>query len=305
MPLVILCPGQGGQHPAMFQRLHDQQAAAPLLANAASLLQADPLQLAGAPSRFSNHIAQPLVCAAAVGHWLALRDQLPRPLAVAGYSAGELAAHAVAGSIEPMQCLALAQQRACLMDAASPADAGLMAVLGLPRAVVDALCAAHGCWVAIVNGADHFVLGGLRPELQSLATTAAAQGARTVDVPVCVPSHTPLLQQAAEDFAVRLQQQPLRAPSLRLLAAIDARVVADVPRVFGTLAAQIASTLQWQRVIEQAGEYGGRVFLELGPGAALSRMVRDQLPGAQARSVEDFRTLEGVLEWVDVACARA
>lgn len=305
MPLVILCPGQGGQHPAMFQRLRDQAAAAPLLAGAASLLQADPLQLAGAPSRFNNRIAQPLVCAAAVGHWLALRDRLPRPVAVAGYSAGELAAHAVAGSIESRQCLELALQRAGLMDAASPADAGLMAVLGLPRAAVDELCDAHGCWVAIVNGADHFVLGGLRPALHSLATTAAAQGARTVDVPVCVPSHTPLLQQAAEDFAARLQQQPLRAPSLRLLAAIDARVVADVPRVVSTLAAQIASTLHWQRVIEQAGEYGGRVFLELGPGAALSRMVRDQLPGAQARSVEDFHTLEGVLEWVDVACARA
>jgi [acyl-carrier-protein] S-malonyltransferase len=40
------------------------------------------------------------------------------------------------------------------------------------------------------------------------------------------------------------------------------------------------------------------VFLELGPGSALTRMVGEALPGAEARSVEDFRTLGGITRWV-------
>jgi [acyl-carrier-protein] S-malonyltransferase len=63
--------------------------------------------------------------------------------------------------------------------------------------------------------------------------------------------------------------------------------------------------VQWQQVLAQAVERGGKVFLELGPGSALSRRVRELHPQLQARSVEDFRTLEGVREWVDAACARA
>ncbi len=305
MSLVILCPGQGGQHPAMFERLRGRAATAPVLERLAEVLRADPVQRAAEEGRYINASAQPLVCAAALGHWLALREALPPPVVVAGYSAGELAAHAVAGSIDPLDCLALAAQRAQLMDASSPADGGLMAVLGLDRTQIDALCTQHGCWVAIVNGADHFVLGGHRTALQALLDAAEEHGARGVRIPVCVPAHTPLLADAAQQFSRVLQQQPLQAPSLRLLAGIDARPVRDTQRVVDTLAAQIADTVQWQRVIEQASEHGGRVFLELGPGAALSRLARELLPDAYARSVEDFHTLEGVLEWVDTACARA
>jgi [acyl-carrier-protein] S-malonyltransferase len=43
---------------------------------------------------------------------------------------------------------------------------------------------------------------------------------------------------------------------------------------------------------------GCTVFLELGPGAALARMVAETLPGAEARSVDGFRTVEGVARWV-------
>jgi len=120
-----------------------------------------------------------------------------------------------------------------------------------------------------------------------------------------VPAHTPLLAAAALGFEKPLRALPLHAPRLRLLAGIDGRLVSDVSRVVATLSAQIAQPVQWQDVLQQAVERGGRVFLELGPGAALSRRVRDLHPQQEARSVEDFQTLEGVLEWVDRACARA
>jgi [acyl-carrier-protein] S-malonyltransferase len=114
-----------------------------------------------------------------------------------------------------------------------------------------------------------------------------------------------LLAAAAQGFEDPLHALPLQAPRLRLLAGIDGRLVSDVTRVVATLSAQIAQPLQWQAVLQQAVERGGRVFLELGPGAALSRRVRELHPQLEARSVEDFQTLEGVLEWVDRACARA
>ena len=271
MSLVLLCSGQGGQHPGMFARVRDDARARPILAQASAVLGTPVDALAAEERRFRNALAQPLVCAAALAHYTALRDALPTITAVAGYSAGELAAHAIAGSVDNATCLHLAARRAALMDAASPADAGLIAVIGL-----DALAAA-----------------------------AAHQGARTLALPVDVPAHTPLLAAAAQSFETLLRETPLHAPRLRLLAGIDGRSVGDVARVMHTLAAQIAQTVQWQQVLDQAVERGGKVFLELGPGAALSRRVRELHPQLQARSVEDFRTLEGVREWVDAACARA
>jgi len=305
MSLVILCPGQGGQHPGMFSRVQACSESRDLLALAGQLLGAPVADVAGRPDRFRNAVAQPLVCAGALAHWQALQRQLPQPVVVAGYSAGELAAHAVAGSFDASTCLQLAVRRAAAMDAASPADGALLALLGLDRAAIDALCIEHGAAVAIVNGPDHFVLGGHRPALQQVQAAAEARGARSVEIPVCVPAHTPLLAAAAQAFTTLLADAGVRAPQRRLLAGIDGHTVGSAGRVVDSLGAQISQTVQWQAVMEQAVEYGGRVFLELGPGRALSRRARELHPQLQARSVEDFHTLEGVVEWVATACARA
>lgn len=304
MSLAILCPGQGGQHPDMFRRVQADPDACALLAAAAAVLGDAPTDAASRPSRFDNAIAQPLVCAGALTHWLALKARLPVPAVVAGYSAGELAAHAVAGSYDAATCLQLAVHRAACMDAASPADAGLLAVLGLERGGIEALCAEHGVSIAIVNGDDHVVLGGLRADLLAVQASAEQRGARCVVLPVHVPAHTPLLAAAATGFGGRLAAAPLQAPRLPLLAGIDGRRVATPDQVRDTLARQIAQTVQWQAVMQQAVERGARVFLELGPGSALSRLARELHPQLQARSVEDFHTLEGVAEWVETACAR-
>ncbi|MBD8643269.1 malonate decarboxylase subunit epsilon [Stenotrophomonas sp. CFBP 13724] len=305
MSLAILCPGQGGQHPDMFCRVQADPDATALLAAAAVLLGEAPTEAANRPSRFDNAIAQPLVCAGALTHWLALKACLPVPTVVAGYSAGELAAHAVAGSYDAATCLQLAVRRAACMDAASPADAGLLAVLGLERGSIEALCAARGVSVAIVNGDDHVVLGGLRADLLAVQANAEQRGARCVALPVSVPAHTALLAAAATAFAQVLDDTPLHVPRLPLLAGLDGRRVATPEQVRNTLAGQIACTVQWQGVMQQAVERGARVFLELGPGNALSRLARELHPQLQARSVEDFHTLEGVVEWVETACARA
>jgi [acyl-carrier-protein] S-malonyltransferase len=51
-------------------------------------------------------------------------------------------------------------------------------------------------------------------------------------------------------------------------------------------------------------ERGCRVFLELGPGAALFRMVRNRLGPVEARSVDEFRNASAVAAWVLRSCDR-
>lgn len=305
MSLAIVCSGQGGQHPAMFALAHCDAAAAAVLASAADLLGEDPLRLATQPGRYDNAIAQPLVCAAALAHWKALRAHLPAPVAVLGYSVGELAAHAVADSFDAATCLSLAGERARLMDRASPGQCGLMALTGLALRSIQTLCQRHGAAVAIVNGADHAVLGGPLPALRAIEAEARERGANARWLPVSVPAHTPWLAAAAQGFDEYLRAAPLRAPRLPVLAGIDARAVATRERVIETLAAQIAQTIRWHEVLVQAVERGARVFLELGPGNALARMIEPGFDGCQARSIEDFKTLDGVRDWVAAARARA
>ncbi|MGE6333104.1 malonate decarboxylase subunit epsilon [Stenotrophomonas sp. NPDC077659] len=304
MSLALLCPGQGAQHAAMFDRVRDLPAASDVLQAASALLGRDVIAAAADDARFDNALAQPLLCAATLAHWQGLRDALPAPLLVAGYSIGELAAHAVAGSVDAGTCLRLAARRAQLMDAASPVDAGMLAVLGLERATLQPLCDAHRAHVAIANGPDHFIVGGTHASLQALADAARAHGAEIRLLPVHVPAHTPLLQSAVEPFAAALDASPLQAPRLPLLAGIDARPVRDRAAAVQTLSVQLAQTIEWAQVMRQAFERGARVFLQLGPGSALARMVAPAYPCCEMRAVEEFQSLDGAAAWVRSALER-
>jgi [acyl-carrier-protein] S-malonyltransferase len=78
-----------------------------------------PLQpiLADNGALFSNRMAQPLIVAATMATWEALRQDVPTPALVAGYSIGEVAAYGVAGALDPVDTVALAALRARLKDA--------------------------------------------------------------------------------------------------------------------------------------------------------------------------------------------
>lgn len=302
MSLAVLCPGQGGQHSGMFDMLKEHSEADSLLAAAREVLPTGPIELAASGADiYQNRLAQPLVCAAILARWSVLHAHLPQPGVVLGYSVGELAAHAIAGSLTPSNCLRLAARRAVLMDEASPAGGGLVAVVGLNERQIESLCAAHALSIAIVNGAAHFVLGGEAASLDAAEREASALGAKAIRLKVGAPAHTHWLEPAAAAFARELEKANLSDPQLRILAGVDGHVVRSAGDAVRALSVQIARTINWRQCLTQAVEMGAKVFLELGPGSALTRIVREALPNCAVRSLDEFKSLTGGLAWVQRA----
>jgi [acyl-carrier-protein] S-malonyltransferase len=300
--LAILCPGQGGQHPAMLELAAATPAGSETLRRCAAALGWDPVSRArgGGEGIYANGVAQPLVCAAEVATWEALRAALPAPRLVLGYSLGELAAYACAGALAADEAVPLAVARAAAMDAATPPGSGLLALRGLPEAKAAALAAAAGAELAIVNGPDHVVIGGTAAALAEVEARAPG-GATAVRIPVGVPAHTRLLRSAVAPFAGALRASPLRDPALPVLAGTTALPVRSRGEAIDALSAALAAPIAWARCVAAAAELGCTVFLELGPGAALARMVGELVPQASVRSVDDFRSVAGVARWVDRA----
>ena len=304
-PVAILCSGQGGQHRDMFALLDEVPEAAPVFAAAAAVLDGvDPRRFvreADDAALFGNRAGQVLCCTQALAAWAMLGAARPSRIVLAGYSVGELAAWGCAGVFTAAELLELAALRARLMDEAAPAGAGLAAIVGLRRAALDRLIRAQDASVAIVNGDDSFVVGGSAAAIEACLEAARGQGAEVARrLRVAVPSHTGLLAAAAERFAAALASRPTHvvADGTRLLSGIDGDVVRDPRRGLHKLALQVATTIEWSSCIESCLELGASTFLELGPGAALSRMMERGTSGASARAVEDFRTPDGVRTWL-------
>ncbi|PWC33378.1 acyltransferase domain-containing protein [Azospirillum sp. TSO35-2] len=301
MALGILCPGQGAQAPGMLDILRGEPAAQAVLDAAAPRLGADPRALAAGPleAMQGNAVAQPLLCAVQAATWAALRPRLPPVRAVAGYSLGELAAYGCADALDTDELLELACRRAAAMDEAGAVPGGLLAVRGLDRTRLAALCRDHGVAIAIVNDLDRIVVGGLRDALAAFELAAVAVGAAVTPLPVTVASHTPLMAPAAAAFGRVLAASGLRAPLVPVLAGIDGTPVRSRDRAIATLARQIAEPVEWAACVDGLVEMGCTLLLELGPGNALSRMVRDRYPELAVRAVADFRSLDGVAGWVE------
>jgi [acyl-carrier-protein] S-malonyltransferase len=113
-----------------------------------------------------------LIVAATLCMWEAIRGFAPQPALVAGYSIGELSAYGVAGAFVPEQAVALAAQRARLMDDCQRAAPGqaLLTITGLPLASASSLAAQHGYQLSIETGADTY---RRRPRCPSGPATAS------------------------------------------------------------------------------------------------------------------------------------
>ena len=306
MSLVLLFPGQGVQHAAMLPWLDAHRVpnspAAPALsalsALAASLGKDWRVRLLDESWATSNAVAQCLITGVSLAAWQVLAPDLPRPVAVAGYSVGELAAAAAAGVFDAAAAQQLARQRAAAMDACAVGRAGgLMAVSGIAAVAVDALCARFGLSVAIRSGADRCVLGGPRAALAAAEVASVAAGAQCVVLRVQVASHTAAMAQAATDFAACIDALPWQSANCVVATNLDGRGRRDAAALKHALAQQIARTVQWDHCMDTLAERRPRCALEVGPGTSLARMWAQRHPDVPVRSVDEFHSAQAVLTW--------
>jgi [acyl-carrier-protein] S-malonyltransferase len=86
--------------------------------------------------------------------------------------------------------------------------------------------------------------------------------------------------------------------NVRLFRGIDGSPVVNISAGLNKLAKQISHTVQWAHCLEGCVETGASVFFELGPVRALNEMAAGAYPDISARSLEDFRTLQGARAWL-------
>ena len=299
MGLALLFPGQGAQHAQMLPWLDSQPEAAPALdALGRQLGPGWRDRLADAGWLHANAVAQPLLTGIGLAAWQVLAPRLPRPVAMAGYSVGELAAFAAAGLFDTATALELAATRAQAMDrGVAGQDTGLLSVQG-PHALALAQ-ADVALSVAIRIGDERAIVGGPAAALATAAARWGAAGLRCTRLPIGVASHTPAMASAAAAFGQRLAAVAWRPAQAAVVCNLTGTASRHPAVLTAALAGQIASTVRWDDCMDCLAELGARCVLEVGPGSTLAAMWRERHPGIPARSIDEFRGPEGVQRWVE------
>lgn len=298
MSLALLFSGQGMQHARMLHWLAPDHPL--LLAMQTQLGVANWREaLANADWASTNLHAQILLTATGLAAWDQLSRALPMRLGiVAGYSVGELAACSVNGMFSADVALALAEQRAQLMDAAVAGRAfSMLAISGMPVSQVEDWCLQTGTALAIRNGPDNTVCAGPRDAVQALQQLATEHGAHCTPLAVRVPSHTHWLQDAAQGFAQTLADHALAAPQWPWPSNTGEWIWrADAAQ--RALAQQIAQPVQWEGCMELVFERQPTAVLEIGPGQGLASMWNRRYPSIPARSADEFQSMAALQRWL-------
>ena len=293
--LALLCPGQGAQKPGMLTPWLADPASADRLAAWSDALGLDLVHLgtqADAETIKDTAIAQPLIVAASLLSYLALRDEagghdVPVGAVVAGHSVGELSAAAVAGVLSADDALTLVRERGRAMaQAAAVTPTGMSAVVGgTPESVAEALDAA-GVTAANVNGGGQVVAAGTLDQLAALAENPPAR-ARVIPLAVAGAFHTghmaPALDAVRATAATLTPADP--APGFTLLSNRDGAAVSDGADAVARIVAQVANPVRWDLCCETMLELGVTGAVELCPGGVLTGLAKRTLKGVEALAI--------------------
>jgi [acyl-carrier-protein] S-malonyltransferase len=225
-----------------------------------------------------------LAVSTAAARYLASRGLAPA--FVAGHSLGEYSANVAAGTFSFVDALRLVQRRGRYMQEAVPAGEGAMAaILGLDAEQVAQACAeaAGGDVVspANMNGGGQVVIAGARDAVARAGERARALGARRViPLPVSAPFHCALMKPAGDRLAPELRGIAAHTPRVPIVANVDAELKRDAAAAIDALVQQVSSPVRWESVVRRLASEGVTTYVEVGPGTALSGMVRRIHPEA-------------------------
>ena len=245
---------------------------------------------------------QPAILTVSVAVLEVLREQGIESVAVAGHSLGEYSALVAAGVLTLEDALRLVRRRGELMQEAVPVGEGAMAaVLGLgPEQAAAVAAEAAGdeiCAVANYNSPVQTVLAGHVAAIERSLTVAKEHGARrAVRLPVSAPFHSPLMAPAREGLTPMLEETRFADPVLPVVSNVDAAEVADGAAARDALRRQIDSPVRWVESIERMhADLAVERFIEVGPGAVLTGLIRRIARGAETASTAEPEALEGLL----------
>lgn len=280
---VFVFPGQGSQSVGMLAKLNQEFSLVKnIFDEASNTLNYDLWDLSqNGPEEKLNQteFAQPILLTAGFAVWnVWLQQSTKKPDFLAGHSLGEYTALVCSEALDFRAALNLVRQRAKFMQDAVPLGKGAMvAIVGLDdKIVLDISTKAANETNQVLTPANYnsigqIVLAGEKNAAEVAINLAKAAGAKIAKMlPMSVPSHCPLMHEAALKFADVLAATKINLPKIPVIQNADVIVFNDPTLIRDALVKQLYSPVRWVETIKYLAENGVKDILECGPGKVLT-----------------------------------
>ncbi len=205
------------------------------------------------------------------------------PVAMAGHSLGELTALCLAGVYSPEDGFRIVNKRALCMDKAAGLhlDPGVMAAVDVPPELLkEMLQGRDDVHIGNINSPNQIVLSGNTDAVKDLCKRVKELGHRATLLRVSMAFHSPIMKVIHDELAAYIASIPFHSPQMPVISnTTRAPYPSNPDEIKRILMAHLESPVHWMNNVQTLwNDYGVRLFVEVGPGEALSNLIAETLP---------------------------
>ena len=237
----------------------------------------------------------------------------------AGHSGAALVA---AGALDLAPAAVMVRERGRLMyHEGTVCPGGMAAIIGLDATAIQEVCeeATSQSLAALTPGAPahpgqgrvvaanfnapgQIVISGEQNALARACALAKARGARRV-IPLAVSGafHSPVMQPVSSSLVRSIQTAGIHTAAIPIISNINAEPLTDAQALREELAQQVSASVQWTRSIEYMVNQGVTTFIEIGPGQALTGMVKRIAKGVTTLTIGSVAEVAAAVQFIQDA----
>ncbi|MDZ8082647.1 MAG: ACP S-malonyltransferase [Nostoc sp. DcaGUA01] len=300
---ALVFPGQGSQYVGMGLEIFKEFISAEKIFESAeevSKLDIRNLCFFGDEENLmETSITQPCLLATNIALYTVFQEHFSKkPKFICGHSAGEYSALVAAGVLSFADAMSLLQVRGALMSKTQ--EGGMVALKGVTFEQAEKLCKENvqpgGVLVpANLNSPEQIVISGDMDSIEEALVFAFENNVKAVPLPVSGAFHSPLMQEAAQNLSHIISNLQFNDAGIPVISNVTAKPVINGYEWSQLLEQQITAAVLWESSIRYIYENGIEVFVEMGPGKVLSKLIKKIVPSAVTLNVENVTSLQETL----------
>ena len=307
MSLALIFPGQGAQSVGMGKDIYDGSAVVKNLFDSANKILGKNLTqvMFNGPEEDlkKTDYTQPAIFLMSTALYEMVKEKFAGKIAyTAGHSLGEYSALYAAGAFDFETGLKLVNRRGALMqEAATKTSSSMAAVLALDNDKIAELCKKTSEQFGYLTAANfncpgQIVVSGDMASIDGGEAIAKELGAkRYIKLAVAGAFHSKLMQSAADILKGEISNYAIKDALIPVVANFSAGEVKLKTEFEVSLVNQITGAVRWIESVEYMKAKGVDTFIEIGPGAVLSGLIKKIDKNLKVFNIEKIADIEKVI----------
>ena len=252
---------------------------------------------------------QPAILTVSYSIFKVLKDEFNFDLSsfkfFAGHSLGEYSALVCSGSLDFDDALYLLHERGKAMQEAVPVGKGSMiAILGMKTDELINLLKIKSknsgvCEIANDNADGQIIVSGSKEAVDFFQGFLKEKKIKSIPLKVSAPFHCSLMKPAGDKMKEKINEISFKKPINNVINNVTAGIEKDPITIKKLLIDQIFSTVKWRESLIYMSKKGITNFIEIGPGKALTGMVKRTVKDVNCfsiNSIDDIKKYQNELQ---------